>query len=124
MNYVVWWHYVIDNYICVWWMIVGQVMFIYLSISYLACLYMWMVDVILDGHVLLQVLLWDLGHHILFYLLCEYNMSYCISFSRIYTYSHTLVAPHELQNLGGVSILIYAGDVFMIIIKIRIHCIY
>jgi hypothetical protein len=124
MNYVVWWHYVIDNYICVWWMIVGQVMFIYLSISYLACLYMWMVDVILDGHVLLQVLLWDLSHHILFYLLCEYNMSYCISFSWIYTCSHTLVAPHGLQNLGGVSILIYASDVFMIIIEIQIHYIY
>ena len=35
-----------------------------------------------------------------------------------------LVAPHGLQNLGGVSTLIYASDVLMIIIEIQIHCIY
>ena len=71
-----------------------------------------------------KFLIRDLGHHVLFYLLYEYNMSYCISLSWIYTCSHTLGAPHGLQNLGGVSNLIYASDVFMIIIEIQIHCIY
>ena len=37
------------------------------------------------------------------------------SFSRICTCSHTLVAPHGLQKLGGVSTLIYASDVLIII---------
>ena len=37
-------------------------------------------------------------------------------FSRIFTCSHTLVAPHGLQKLGGVSTLIYASDVLMSII--------
>jgi hypothetical protein len=42
-------------------------------------------------------------------------------FSRINSYSLTCVAPHELQNLGGAFVLIYASDGWMIIIEIQIH---
>ena len=76
---------------------------------------------ILDGHVLLQVSTLNSWPSILFYLLCEYNMSYCISFSWIYICSHTLVAPHGLQNLGGAFVLVYANHVYMIPIEIQIH---
>ena len=88
MNYVVWWHYVMDNYICV-----------------------------IDDYRTCNVYL-----HI--YLSQQVKENMMAKISQIFTCSHTLVAPHGLQNLGGVSILIYASDVLMIIIEIQIHCIY
>ena len=57
---------------------------------------------------------------IIFSFTCSKHVILHLPFSRIFTCSHTLVAPHGLQNLGGVSILIYASDVLMIIIEIQI----
>jgi hypothetical protein len=49
---------------------------------------------------------------IMFSLFVEVNISCHIAFlfTDIFTCSHTLVAPHGLQNLGRAFVLIYAND--------------
>jgi len=103
MNYVVWW-LVCDGqlYMCLWWMIVGQVMVVYLSISLCLSLLVMMNVLFWMAMYCFKFLLWILGHHILFYLLCEYNMSYCISFhGYIYLFTHTCCTPWIAKFRGS-----------------------
>ena len=53
----------------------------------------------------------NLGHHIRFYLLCEITCHIAFLFTDIYLFTHTLVAPQGLQNLGGAFVLRYANHV-------------
>ena len=57
---------------------------------------------ILDGHVLLQVCTLKSWPSYSFFTCCVNITCHIASlFMDIYTCSHTLVAPHGLQNLGG-----------------------
>ena len=61
-----------------------------------------MVDVFWMAMCCFKFLLWNLGHHILFYLLCEYNMSYCISFfTDIYLFTYTCCTPWIAKFRGS-----------------------
>ena len=68
-----------------------------------------------------KLFLKNLGHHILFYLLCEYNMSYCISFhGYIYLFTHTCCTP-RIAKFRGSFCLDVCKSCIDYLIKIQIH---
>ena len=78
-------------------MIIGQAMFIYISI----CLYMWMVDAILDGHVLFQVVT-------LRFLAIIFSFTCCITchlespfFMDIHLFTYTCCTPRIAKFRGS-----------------------
>ena len=86
-------------YICLWWMIIGQVMVIYLTYS-LVLIYT------CDGECWMAMccfkfLLWNLGHQTLFHL-CEITWHITFLFTDIYLFTHTCCTPQIAKFWGSI----------------------
>ena len=101
MNYVVWWQPCDGQLsICVWWMFVGQSygqLFILLAST---CLYLWW-WMHFGWPCVAFNSFWNLGHHILSYLLCEITCHIVFLFTHIYLFTHTCYTPRIAKFRGS-----------------------
>ena len=88
---------------CVWWMIVGQVYgYLFILLAY-TCLYLWWWmhfgwPCVASNSFFLKK---NLGHHILFYLLCEITCHIAFLLTSIYLFTHTCCTPRIAKFRGS-----------------------
>ena len=124
MNYVVWWQ-PCDGQLSIYMCVMDDCRISYVLI-YLICLCLSLLchDECCFSFCMaicyFKFLLWNLGHHTSFYLLCEITCHIASLFTDTYLFTHTCCTP-RIAKFRGNFCLGVCNHVYMIPIEIQIH---